>query len=274
MQKKFNKPLLFSFKNPLVFSCCVLLAAAAFATLGTSGALKNTLARFADAESSQGNRFAAGIDSAPPQISDITVAPACYGATITWNTDEPATSMVKWGINPGGPYQEGSDANRVTQHTGVISGLSVGTKYYYKVASGDAWRNFAQSLDNSFNTLGGQPGLQMPQPQAYWASTEDYTDRKLSVKYTLANPGTVPAYGVIVTAQTANNGVTLLSAMPVAVGDMGSGSSTEIMTLKYQIPITATNFETTTAMSARDECSLNYSYTFKHVHQTPLTPPL
>ena len=41
---------------------------------------------------------AAPPDSVPPTISNVVAAAADGTATITWNTDEPSTSLVEFGL--------------------------------------------------------------------------------------------------------------------------------------------------------------------------------
>jgi hypothetical protein len=84
-----------------------------------------------------------GTDSTPPVISGVSVSSiTAYGATITWTTDEPATSQVSYG-----PTAYGStsplDSTLVTSHTVSVSGLAGTTRT-------TSW---------SVRTTAGNPGL-------------------------------------------------------------------------------------------------------------------
>ncbi|MEK7452989.1 MAG: fibronectin type III domain-containing protein [Patescibacteria group bacterium] len=80
------------------------------------------------------------IDITPPIISLVSSGiPTSNTATITWTTDEPATSQVEYGTDPGlvGSYLTTADLNLVTPHSVVLSNLNSGTTYYYRVKSKD-----------------------------------------------------------------------------------------------------------------------------------------
>jgi len=74
------------------------------------------------------------------------------GATITWTTNEPATSQVEYG--PTDEYGSTSilDASLVTSHSVDLTGLKAGRTYHYRVMSKDAADNDAVSADATFTT--------------------------------------------------------------------------------------------------------------------------
>jgi uncharacterized protein DUF4082/Big-like domain-containing protein/purple acid phosphatase-like protein len=84
-------------------------------------------------------------DTTPPTISNLTAAPAVDGtATITWHTDEAATSRIQYGTSPGSLTNTAGDtANRVTDHTVQLTNLTPTTTYYYRATSTDAAGNTA-----------------------------------------------------------------------------------------------------------------------------------
>ncbi len=98
------------------------------------------------------------IDTAPPVISNVVAVPGVGGmtATITWNTDEPATSDVLYGVTSGGLVSNGVNATVVTNHSVTLTGLIPNTTYYYRVVSKDASNNSAEfpvdPATDSFNT--------------------------------------------------------------------------------------------------------------------------
>ena len=64
---------------------------------------------------------------------------------ITWTTDEPSDSVVKYGVTTATGSMI-SDAAMVTSHSLTLTGLESGTTYYYLVASTDSVGN--RSVDN------------------------------------------------------------------------------------------------------------------------------
>jgi hypothetical protein len=98
-------------------------------------------------------------DTTPPIISDIQVAPGETSVTITWTTNEPATSSVAYG--PSAAYENGSvdDSALVTEHTITLTSLIPGSIYHYQVTSVDGSGNAASSSDLNFRTSGVSPGI-------------------------------------------------------------------------------------------------------------------
>lgn len=92
-------------------------------------------------------------DVTPPVITNINVIPTKDSAVITWNTDEPGGSMVKYGTEPGDYTKNGYNASLVTSHSITVANLTSNTTYYYVVNSTDASNNSAQSSEHSFTTF-------------------------------------------------------------------------------------------------------------------------
>ncbi len=91
-------------------------------------------------------------DNTPPIISNIASSPSFVTAIISWTTDEPANSVVNYGIDS----SYGStvfDSNLVTSHSMVLTGLTEGTLYHFNVNSTDAEGNNSASSDHTFTTL-------------------------------------------------------------------------------------------------------------------------
>ncbi len=94
-------------------------------------------------------------DNTAPSISDIVVAGTTSStATITWNTDEAATSFIEYsktnGFSTGAQY---GDGNMVTNHSIIVPSLEQGVTYYFKIHSKDAANNEAISAQDQFVTL-------------------------------------------------------------------------------------------------------------------------
>ena len=62
-------------------------------------------------------------------------------ATVTWTTDEPATSRVDYGTSAGSLTSFVSDGTLTTSHSVELTGLSPDTTYHFRVTSTDAVPN-------------------------------------------------------------------------------------------------------------------------------------
>ncbi|MBU6490771.1 peptidoglycan-binding protein [Patescibacteria group bacterium] len=95
-------------------------------------------------------------DTTAPVISSAAVgAIASTSATVSWITDEPATSAVYFGTTtPLSSASAGvSSSALVTSHTLVLSPLTASSTYYYMIESADASNNTATTSAASFVTL-------------------------------------------------------------------------------------------------------------------------
>ena len=84
-------------------------------------------------------------DLTAPVVTGVvgTVAANGTGATVTWTTDESATSVLSWGTTTAlGSTATGASG---TSHTVTLSGLPDGATYYYRVTSVDAAGNSTTS---------------------------------------------------------------------------------------------------------------------------------
>ena len=79
-----------------------------------------------------------GVDTAAPVISNVAAIATPTDATVTWTTNEPASSRVDFGLAPGALSSSASSAGLVQTHGVVLPGLTSGTTYYYQVVSVDA----------------------------------------------------------------------------------------------------------------------------------------
>ena len=97
------------------------------------------------------------VDTTAPVISDVTATVSSTSATVSWNTDEAADSMVWYGtftpVLAESPFLLVSDAGLGTVHSLDLSSLTASTVYNYFVISQDAVGNTASSSEVSFTTL-------------------------------------------------------------------------------------------------------------------------
>jgi hypothetical protein len=94
-------------------------------------------------------------------ISDTT-APIILGvmaksvqstsATLTWATDEAATTQVEYGTSRMYGKSSAADSALITYHSQTISGLTANTTYHYRVHSSDAMGHASVSDDFVFTT--------------------------------------------------------------------------------------------------------------------------
>lgn len=96
-------------------------------------------------------------DTIPPAIlSAATSNISDNRAVVQWTTDEDSDSEVRYGISSGAweDYEwHKSDETLVSTHTILLSGLSAGQKYFYRVASIDSSGNQVISTEYEFTTL-------------------------------------------------------------------------------------------------------------------------
>lgn len=93
-------------------------------------------------------------DETAPEISNVDVSElGSEDVAITWNTDEAATSTIRYGTTE----EYGSSVlnnNLVTRHTLRATGLQPDTLYNYQVVSADQNGNQASSTNGQFRTAG------------------------------------------------------------------------------------------------------------------------
>jgi len=94
-------------------------------------------------------------DTTGPVISNIqSTSITSSGVTITWETDDSATSLVEYGTTSeyGSTSTTDTSADN-TSHSITLSGLDGGTDYHFRVISADALVNSSTSGDNTFTTV-------------------------------------------------------------------------------------------------------------------------
>ncbi|MGB6121723.1 MAG: hypothetical protein WBG80_07445, partial [Bacteroidota bacterium] len=98
-------------------------------------------------------------DDVPPVITNIQSSASSTTASITWTTDEPATSRVSYGLTSS--YGDiVIDDQLVFNHSVELQGLAPDRVYHYMVISTDFGGNASNSSDTTFRTG------QLPPPPA------------------------------------------------------------------------------------------------------------
>ncbi|MEE9412498.1 MAG: LamG-like jellyroll fold domain-containing protein [Methylococcales bacterium] len=90
-------------------------------------------------------------DSTAPIISNIQATVTDTNATITWETDEAADSVVGYGLD-NNYGSNASDPALTTMHSITLTGLTADTEYHYAVSSIDASGNVANGIDQTLTT--------------------------------------------------------------------------------------------------------------------------
>ena len=90
----------------------------------------------------------------PPVITNVTAGSLTnVAATITWTTDQAASSQVEYGLTTSYGSSTTLNPSLVTSHSQALSGLAANTLYHYRVKSGNTIGN-TTSGDYTFTTLG------------------------------------------------------------------------------------------------------------------------
>ncbi len=100
-------------------------------------------------------------DTAAPALSPPAAEAARAGATITWSTNEAATSRVEYGLTEQYGETTAEALSLTTSHIVELEGLLAGRTYHYRAISKDAAGNEAVSADAVFSTT-PEPGNGIP----------------------------------------------------------------------------------------------------------------
>ncbi|MFA5954431.1 MAG: hypothetical protein WC817_02770 [Patescibacteria group bacterium] len=118
----------------------------------------NAGTKIGDNQGQQGVQGVVKTDLLPPVISGISVTGITdFGATITWVTNEHATSLVQYGEDTTYGSIFGDSANLTSEHSVTLVGLTGGTQYHFSIIAYDGDGNRAFSSDDTFTTT-GEPG--------------------------------------------------------------------------------------------------------------------
>lgn len=182
------------------------------------------------------------VDTTPPVISGINVTNlTTTSATITWNTDKPATSQVNFGTTTAYGSSTPLDSALVTAHSQTISGLSANTLYNFQVISKSGSGAQSTSTNATFTTLVTNP------PSAPVISQLGFGNVTTS-SVTLSWVTDVPAdsqveYGT----SSAYGSSTTLDAAPVTVHNVTITGLSATLTYHYRVKSRGANGLLTTS---------------------------
>ena len=96
--------------------------------------------------------FESDTDLTPPVIAGVQFTVTQTSADITWTTDEPATTELRYGLTPSVELDRVLDPNLVTAHSVTLEGLVPDTEYFFELRAEDAAGNPAVAAVQSFTT--------------------------------------------------------------------------------------------------------------------------
>ncbi len=129
----------------------------------STGVSDGTHTLYAVAKNSSGNYATSSIsiitENTPVSISSISSdTPGSSSATITWTTNEAASSTILYGTTAS--YgSASSNTSLVTSHSITLSGLAAGTTYHFQVQATNAAGDYATSTDQTFTTATNPPAI-------------------------------------------------------------------------------------------------------------------
>jgi len=92
-------------------------------------------------------------DAVAPTISSIAATSVTHqAATISWTTNEKASTWVEYGVTTAYGASTTLDTSLVTAHSTNLTSLLPGTLYHYRVTSRDEAGNVTVSTDRTFTT--------------------------------------------------------------------------------------------------------------------------
>ena len=128
-------------------------------------------------------------DTTPPSITGIQVSNiTSNSATVTWQTNEPATSLVRYGESLTYELGTQSSASLVTSHAITLTGLDPDTQYNIQVSSADGSGNTSDSENLVIVTDSGAPpatgvvsdGFEGPLNTSIWSVDDPLGDSNVS----------------------------------------------------------------------------------------------
>lgn len=105
-----------------------------------------------------------GADTSAPVLSNLTLSNLTpTSVSISWQTDEPSTSRIDYGLSDDYGLFKTSGSTLSTNHTITLTGLTPNTGYHYAISNTDASNNTGSTNDNTFLTPLNQSSS-APQP--------------------------------------------------------------------------------------------------------------
>jgi hypothetical protein len=173
------------------------------------------------ASSTNSTFLTTSVVNTPPVITNVaTTNLTSTSVTVTWTTDQPASSLVNYGTSLSYGSSSPQDATLVTAHSVTLTGLAASTAYDFDVVSSNAAAQPTTSPNATFNT----PATTATPPSVGYVVAWGINNTSAVVTWSTdvsANTqlayGTTTALGQLSTLQTAmapSHGVTLAGLIP------------------------------------------------------------
>jgi hypothetical protein len=214
---------------------------------------------YAVAEDTSGNYATSSesvtVENSAPVISSISSGtPGRTSATVTWTTNQSASSQVYYGTTTAYGASTTLEASLATSHSVILSGLTASTTYHYVVVSTDAVGNTSTSTDQILTT----------------GSTPDTTPPTVSITAPAAS-STVSGSAVTLTATASDNVAVANVQFELDGTDIGSAATTSPYTTTWNSTTTTDGAHTLDAVA--EDTSGNYATSSESVtvENTPVS---
>jgi VCBS repeat-containing protein len=127
-------------------------------------------------------------------VADSFITPFDNQVTISWDTDEPADSLVEYGEAPGSYTSQVSAVELVTGHSLVLTNLKPDTTYYYQITSADGAGNPTTTSEFSFTTSSGN---HLPEAQAMSVGVVENGSVSFTLSATDEDTGDVLTFSIV-----------------------------------------------------------------------------
>lgn len=152
----------------------------------------------------------------------------------------------------------GADFHLLPQSPGLNAGSSTGAPAV-DIAGRQRPRGGAYDIGAYEGGGAWQPELTWTCDGTYWASYADFSDRILSVDYSLDNEGPGGALSLGVTGWASSHGTKMTTPLPLSLGSLNADAGTEV-TLRYLVPQGVSSFRTITRLTGTDAYGEEFTY--------------
>ena len=176
-----------------------------------------------------------------PTISNIAITGITNtGATITWTTDQATTSLVNYGTSSAYGSSSSPNSTSTTSHSVALTGLTLGTTYYFDVVSTNTSALTATSGNYNFVTSGasGAPVITSVLVSNITGTSATVTWTTDQASTSLVNYGTTTALGNATALSS-----TLQTAHSVNLSGLTAGTT-------YNFDVVSTNASSNSSTSS------------------------
>jgi hypothetical protein len=200
-------------------------------------------------------------DSTAPTIAGVAASGiTTSGATITWTTDEPASSQVEYGLTTAYGSATSLDKDKLTSHSITLSELQPSTAYHYRVVSIDKAGNQATSDPDADWTFTTRTQFTLTGSQV----AGDSNSAALRVRFTATGPIALRLTGpdgAGVGSAYAEKGVTTVLLDMAGYGESPSpGTYTLIVEESGDVQIATSTFNFVGGSASVSEVTLTWSW--------------